>query len=366
MTKKLFAHALFSLAAMFVAASDGLAQNGEYLSGIKWDEPKVVTPGKTAADPPSDAVVLFDGKDLSAWENGDKWTVKDGVAIIGKGDIKTKESFGDCQLHIEWSAPNPPTGHSQGRGNSGVFLMDRYEVQVLDSYKDKTYFDGQASAIYKQTPPMVNAMRPPGEWNTYDIIWNAPRFKDDGSLESPAYVTVIHNGVLTLNHFALEGSTPFNQAPMYEKHGKLPIHLQDHGNPVRYRNIWVREIKPIKGTREREPFFRDHTTGKDTPVSDVRTKVQGNVSVGGKALASGKITLRSADNSGRVQAGVTDGKFSFDHVKPGTYWVAVRPASDSDQTSVPQKFRSSTRSGLTVEVKEGRNEFDFDLSGDRE
>ena len=157
---------------------------------MKWNEPEVVTPGKTDADPPSDAVILFDGKDLSAWENGDKWIVKDGIATVGKGDITTKQSFGDCQLHIEWSAPKPPHGHSQQRGNSGVFLQDHYELQVLDSYKDKTYFDGQASAIYKQRPPMVNAMRPPGEWNTYDIVWNGPQFNDDGSLE----VARVHHG----------------------------------------------------------------------------------------------------------------------------------------------------------------------------
>jgi hypothetical protein len=267
MFHKLPAVALVATIIVFFATFRGLAQTGEYLSGIKWEEPPVVAPGKTEADPPSDAIVLFDGKDLSAWENGENWIVKDGVAIIGKGDIRTKQSFGDCQLHIEWSAPDPPKGTGQGRGNSGVFLMDRYEVQVLDSYKDKTYFDGQASAIYKQTPPMVNAMRPPGEWNTYDIIWTAPRFRDDGTLESPAYITVLHNGVLTLNHFEVEGHTPFNQAPSYEMHGKLPIHIQDHGDPVRFRNIWVREIAPPKGRRVRAPYFHDHATGKDTPVN---------------------------------------------------------------------------------------------------
>jgi hypothetical protein len=135
--------------------------------------------------------------------------------------------------------------------------MDRYELQVLDSYNNETYPDGQAGAIYKQTPPMVNAMRPPGEWNTYDIIWTAPKFKEDGSLESPAYITALHNGVLVLNHFELLGNTPFNQPPSYEQHGKLPIHLQDHGNPVRFRNIWIREIKPIVGEGVREPYFRD-------------------------------------------------------------------------------------------------------------
>jgi hypothetical protein len=247
---------IFALVVVCTAiASCSIGQ--EYISGIKWPEPPVVTPGKTDADPPSDAVVLFDGKDLSAWEGGDQWKVEDGVAIVQGGDITTKQSFGDCQVHVEWSAPVPAKGSGQGRGNSGVFLMDKYEVQVLDSYENETYFDGQASAIYKQQPPMVNAMRKPGEWNTYDIIWTAPKFKENGSLESPAYITVLHNGVLTLNHFELQGITPFNEVPHYTAHGKAPIHLQNHGNPVRYRNIWVREIKPLVGKRVREPYFRD-------------------------------------------------------------------------------------------------------------
>jgi hypothetical protein len=322
-----------------------------------------VTPGKTAADPPSDAVILFDGKDLSAWENGDKWTVKDGVATVGKGDITTKQKFGDCQLHIEWSAPNPPHGHSQGRGNSGVFLQDRYEVQVLDSYHDETYFDGQASAIYKQTPPMVNAMRPPGEWNTYDIIWNAPKFKEDGSLEKPAYVTVLHNGVLTLNHFGLQGATPFNQAPKYEAHGKLPIHLQDHENPVRYRNIWVREIKEPEGTRERPPYFHDHQTGKDTPVSELQTKVQGAITFDGKAVEGGRVLLLAADAKRHVQGRVKDGKYEIDHLEPGTYSVAVRPVAGSqDDAKMPEKFRTATESGLSVRVRDGDNQIDIALS----
>ncbi len=254
-----------SFAALACVASCGVAQDGEYLTGIEWSEPPVVTPGENCGDPPSDAVVLFDGTDLSAWESGENWKVEDGVAIVGSGSITSRESFGDCQLHVEWSAPVPPKGSGQGRGNSGVFLMDRYELQVLDSYDNETYFDGQASAIYKQTPPQVNAMRPPGEWNTYDIIWTGPKFNDDGSLKSPAYITVLHNGVLTLNHFELQGNTPFNRPPSYEKHGKLPIHLQDHGDPVRYRNIWVRELKPIEGKRVREPYLRDQITGRETP-----------------------------------------------------------------------------------------------------
>jgi hypothetical protein len=258
---------------MAVAGIASCSVGQEYLSGIRWPEPPIVKPGKTNADPPSDAVVLFDGKDLSAWEGGDQWKIEDGVAIVQGGDITTKQSFGDCQVHIEWSSPVPAEGSGQGRGNSGVFLMDRYEVQVLDSFENETYFDGQASAIYKQSPPMVNATRPPGEWNTYDIIWTAPKFHGNGSLESPAYITVLHNGVLTLNHFELKGVTPFNEAPHYTEHGKAPIHLQNHGNPVRYRNIWVRENNPIKGVRERAPYFRD-CNGKEWPAETADTPDQ--------------------------------------------------------------------------------------------
>jgi hypothetical protein len=241
----------FALLVATTAAAIGVCRAQDYRSGIEWKEPPIVTPGKAPGDPPSDAVVLFGGKDLSAWENGDKWKVEDGVAIIraGAGEIRTKEHFADCQLHIEWSAPTPATSESQGRGNSGVFFGP-YELQVLDSYDNTTYFDGQASAIYKQTPPMANAMRPPGEWNVYDVLWTAPRFKEDGSLRSPAYITVLHNGVVTLNHFELLGDTPFNRAPEYNEHApEQPIRLQDHGNPVRFRNIWVRPIKAPEGTR---------------------------------------------------------------------------------------------------------------------
>lgn len=338
-----------------------LARAQEYLSGIKWKEPKVVTPGKTAADPPSDAVILFGGKDLSAWENGDRWTVKDGVATVGKGDITTKQKFGDCQLHVEWSAPNPPHGHSQGRGNSGVFLQDRYEVQVLDSYHDETYFDGQASAVYKQTPPMVNAMRPPGEWNTYDIIWNAPKFKDDGSLEKPAYVTVLHNGVLTLNHFALQGPTPFNQAPKYEAHGKLPIHLQDHGNPVRYRNIWVREIKEPEGKRERPPYFHDHQTGKDTPVSQNGAHAEGKVTLDGKPLEKANIKFYPATGESSRAAGVRHGSFEINHLSPGEYKITIGSKEDDEEEKLAPRYSSEEQSQLRVDVRPARNTFDFDL-----
>ena len=186
--------------------------------------------------------------------------------VAGGGDITSKEAFGDCQLHIEWSAPVPPTGAGQGRGNSGVFLMNTYEIQVLDSFDNQTYFDGQAGAIYKQTPPEVNAMRPPGQWNVYDIIWTAPRFHEDGSLKSPAYMTALHNGVLILNHFELLGDTPYDRAPRYAAHAdQLPIRLQDHGNPVRFQNIWVRNIKPAQGKQVRAPFLRN-AQGEERPA----------------------------------------------------------------------------------------------------
>ena len=244
------------LSVAFAAVSQSLCLADEYLNGIKWEPPAIITVGENGV--PSDAVVLFDGTDLSSWENAENWTIEDGVMVSGKGDARTKESFGDCQLHIEWSAPVPAKGSGQGRGNSGVFLMNNYELQVLDSYDNETYNDGQAGAIYKQTPPQVNATRPPGQWNVYDVVWTAPRFNEDGSLKSPAFITALHNGALILNHFELRGDNPFSRPPQYNKHAeRLPIRLQDHGNPVRFRNIWVREIKDAQGEQVREPFMRD-------------------------------------------------------------------------------------------------------------
>jgi hypothetical protein len=243
------------LAIALLASPQVLAQ--EYLPGIEWKEPPVVTPGKTDSDPPSDAIVLFGGTDASEWNNGENWTVEDGCLVAGRGYIVSKREFGDCQVHVEWSAPAPAKGSGQGRGNSGIFLMGKYEMQVLDSFDNKTYFDGQAAAIYKQTPPMVNAMRPPGEWNSYDIFWTCPQFDEDGQLKSPAYVTAMHNGVLVLNHFELLGDTPFNRPPKYEDVGpRGPISIQDHGNPVRFRNIWVRELTPAVGKQVREPNMK--------------------------------------------------------------------------------------------------------------
>ena len=215
----------------------------------QWEPvPEVIDPGN-ARKAPSDAIVLFDGTNLDAWHHpkgeAPKWTVADGAFTVkrGTGTIQTKKAFGDMQLHIEWRTPKEVKGDGQGRGNSGVFLMGLYEVQVLDNYDNITYPNGQAGSIYKQHIPLVNACRKPGEWQSYDIIFTAPEFYEDGSMKHPAYVTVLHNGVLVQNHVALRGPTAYIGVPSYEAHeDKLPLTLQDHGNPVSFRNIWVREL----------------------------------------------------------------------------------------------------------------------------
>lgn len=202
---------------------------------------------------PSDAVVLFDGKDLSKWEsvNGGAaaWNLAQGAVTVaaGKGDIRTKESFCDVQLHIEWKTPTEIKGvdgkllEGQGRSNSGVFFQERYEIQVLDSYNNKTYPNGQAASVYKQTIPLANATRAPGEWQTYDIIFTSPKFDGD-KLSKPGYVTVLHNGVLVQNHVEIQGATEWIGKPVYKAHGCAPIRLQDHSNPVSFRNIWLRKL----------------------------------------------------------------------------------------------------------------------------
>ncbi len=223
-------------------------------------EPKIVTPGDPASAPPSDAIVLFDGKNLDEWVSAQdhspaRWDVADGIMTVNKnsgtGNIETKRRFKDYQLHVEWRVPTNITGSGQARGNSGVFLAstgpgdDGYELQVLDSYNNKTYVNGQAGSIYKQSPPLVNPNRKPGEWQSYDIVWTAPRFNDDGSLKTPAYVTAFFNGVLIQNHFELKGQTLYIGKPFYKKYDSAPIKLQAHGDksePISFRNIWVREL----------------------------------------------------------------------------------------------------------------------------
>jgi hypothetical protein len=236
--------------ALVALTSRVLGAQGDPTATEVWEPvPKVVTPG-IGTLPPSDAIVLFGGKDMSEWVraadgSAPRWTVADGAMITGHsaGDIRTKRAFGDCQLHIEWKTPAKVEGNGQGRGNSGVFFMQRYEVQVLDSYDNRTYSNGQAASLYKQYIPLVNASRKPGEWQAYDIIFRAPVFAADGSVTTPAYVTVLHNGVLVQDHVALKGGTVYIGQPEYQKHGaKEPIQLQDHGNPVSYRNVWIREL----------------------------------------------------------------------------------------------------------------------------
>jgi hypothetical protein len=220
--------------------------------------PPVITPGATPTAPPSDAIVLFDGKNLSQWVNTkDKqpagWTVANGLMVVEKkaGNIETKRSFRNYQLHVEWRVPKDVTGTGQGRGNSGVFLASTgpgdagYELQIMDSYNNPTYVNGQAASIYKQSAPLVNAMRPDGEWQTYDVVWTAPTFSPDGKLATPARVTAFHNGVLVQNNFVLTGETLYIGKPYYRPYTSAPIKLQAHGDPsppLSFRNIWVREL----------------------------------------------------------------------------------------------------------------------------
>ncbi len=222
-------------------------------------EPKVVTPGATCGAPPSDAIVLFDGKNLDEWVSAQdrsapaKWIVADGTMTVDKktGNIETRRTFKNYQLHLEWKVPENVTGSGQSRGNSGLFLASTgpgdagYEMQILDSYNNKTYVNGQAASIYKQSPPLANPNRKPGEWQAYDVVWTAPTFNADGSVKTPAYVTAFFNGVLVQNHFELKGETRYIGAPFYKKFDGAPIKLQAHGDPseaISFRNIWVREL----------------------------------------------------------------------------------------------------------------------------
>lgn len=215
-------------------------------------KPKLVTPGTSTA-PPSDAIVLFDGSNMDSWimandKSPSKWNLQNGAMTINiaTGDVQTKQKFGDCQLHIEFKIPQNSKASStrDNAGNSGVFLQERYEVQIFDSYHDETplYSNGQIGSIYKQSIPMVNASSKPGEWNTFDIYYTAPIFRYNGSLEKPAYITLVHNGVLTLNHFEIQGTIQYIGIPKYELHDKAAVKLQSHGSEVAFRNIWIREI----------------------------------------------------------------------------------------------------------------------------
>ena len=251
------------------AADDGYTDT-PLLPGLPWrvhdparPQPAVVTPGAQPGAAPADAIVLFDGRDLSRWAHlgaganagrfvDPQWAVRDGyVEVVARtGSVYSRESFGDVQLHIEWAAPTTITGHSQARGNSGVFLMSLYEIQVLDSYDNRTYADGQAGAIYGQWPPLVNAARKPGEWQTYDVVFEAPRF-ENGKMMKPAFLTLFWNGIVVHHRKEVGGPTAHRTLPSYAKPhpAELPIMLQDHGDLVRYRNIWVRRLASYDQTR---------------------------------------------------------------------------------------------------------------------
>jgi len=269
-------HLLLMSAALFFAA---VSQAQDQQQQMKPEEtefyspvPKVVTPGKSCGDAPSDATILFDGKNLNEWVDAQdstkpaEWNIANGILTVNKtkGNIRTKKSFMDYQLHIEWKEPKTLTGSGQARGNSGLFLASLgtgdagYELQILDSYNNPTYVNGQAAALYKQSPPLVNASRPNDQWQTYDVVWTAPRFNTDGTIKTPAYATVFHNGVLVQDHTALLGPTQYIGLPAYRQaHGPSPIKLQAHGDksePLSFRNIWIRELQ------ERQPI--DSTSRK--------------------------------------------------------------------------------------------------------
>ncbi|HKV46816.1 MAG TPA: DUF1080 domain-containing protein [Candidatus Acidoferrales bacterium] len=236
--------------AVSLCAAPAFSQNDKWLpNDVNRPKPDVVTPGPTPGTAPSDATTLFDGKDLSAWQGADgntpKWKVVDGAFEIapGTGNIHTKQAFGDCQLHIEWKEPSPARGMDQSRGNSGIMLMSSFEIQVLDMDGNKTYADGGAGAIYGQYPPLVTASRNSGEWQAYDIIFRRPRFDESGHLIAPARVTVLLNGVLVQDNTTPSGPTAFHDRPPYlPGPDKYPITLQDHGSPVQYRNVWIRNL----------------------------------------------------------------------------------------------------------------------------
>lgn len=226
-----------------------VAQKDPKTTEVWAPEPKVIKPAANPGDPPADAIILFNGSTTEAWEHvkggAVQWTLGEQALTVkaGSGDIQTKQKFGDCQLHIEWRTPAEVKGEGQGRGNSGIFLMGRYELQILDSYNNRTYSNGQAGSIYKQHIPLVNASRGPGEWQSYDIIFTAPRFSENGTVLEPARITVFHNGILVQNNVTIWGNTEYIGLPTYQKHGpKESIALQDHGNPTSFRNIWIREL----------------------------------------------------------------------------------------------------------------------------
>ena len=299
--------------------------------------PRIVKPGAQALPvaPPSDAVILFDGKDLSKWRSEDgspaKWIAVNGYmeSVKGSGYLFTRQNFGDIQLHVEWATPTPPSGTSQGRGNSGVFPMGLYEIQVLDSYQNDTYPDGQAAAVYGQYPPLVNACLPPGEWQSFDIAFRRPRFDADGKLLEPAKVTVFQNGILVQDNVKLWGPTTWLQHLPYEPHpDKLPLSLQDHGNPVRYRNVWVRELgKPGKKEFTLARELLDSYAGKYSSFEVRREGDQLTANIGGA-----KLTL-FAESPAKFFAKTTDVQVEFKTGPDGKVSEAVWSVGEGANTA---------------------------------
>ena len=244
--RKPFHHRMLPTVILLIALGAAIEAQQPH-NGVIWPEPPVVIPGEGSA-PPSDAIVLFDGKNFDAWQGAKAWKVDPDGAFTVKGGLRTKQAFGDCQLHLEFATPKEVKGSGQGRGNNGVGLMGaHYEIQILDSYNNKTYPVGQCAALYNQKPPLVNASRKPGEWQTYDIVFTTPRFDKEGKLQKPGHATVFHNGLVVQNCTEIRGDTADETNPKYRKiPDKLPLVLMYHGNPVRFRNIWIREIKDFE------------------------------------------------------------------------------------------------------------------------
>lgn len=336
---------------LFLATGDSLL--AQLTTGWKqhdWDRPRpiLVNPGPVlqSAPAPSDAVVLFDGSNLDQWRSSDKgpakWAIKDGAMEPppNGGYIYSAQSFGDCQLHLEWASPTKISGSSQGRGNSGVFLQGLFEVQILDSFDNETYADGQAGAIYGQYPPLVNASRKPGEWQTYDIVFRRPHYSKSGELKQTAKITVLHNGVLIQDHVEPVGPTSWIQFHNYSPTpAKLPLTLQDHGNPVRFRNIWIRELPPSTITPPQNPY---------DPVVVELTKDQSDRIVGSYKRNGG----------GTWEISLKDGKLWFHTIaKPlemiphsesefGLKYTAGSIKLEYDQENLPSKI-SFTMGGTT-------------------
>jgi len=339
---------VFNVCALQFAGLCLAAPDPNWLDHDRTRPQPIITPATPSTpeqpgQPPSDATVLFDGKDLSKWVSladgsPTKWITRDGYmeCVKGSGYVRTLQNFGDCQLHIEWATPVPAHGEGQGRGNSGVFFgLDRYEVQVLDSYGSKTYADGGAGAIYGQYPPLVNACRPPGEWQTYDIVYTAPRFAPDGKVTSPARLTVFQNGVLIQNNVELTGPTSWLERAPYQPHPeKQPISLQDHGNPVRYRNIWVRELgKPTRNELTLPTALLDSYVGRYGDIQIGREGSQLTAVVGGVKF------LLFAESPTRFFAKTTDVQIEFsggDQAKPDRLTWSVGEGANEAKRSGPK------------------------------